>query len=249
MKKPAVVFALLPILSPLLIGAEAAAQSYDVVGNFNGTGTQPLAGDPFTYGTEATLGGAFSLFPYFSPSANCTFYGGTCASGGTLVDYYYNANGNFTGPTVALYSGSGSLSFGGGSLVVPNNAVVMAPGSAQSNSPAYSVTQFTAPTAGVYNISGTFNALQGGDMSYYAIVNGVQTSLTAGRAFSFSDIALAKGSNIDFIVESIGGSQGYDTADLMATISSVPEPSTYALMIAGIAALGCSVTGRRQRRA
>jgi branched-chain amino acid transport system substrate-binding protein len=45
--------------------SQSEADTWDVVADFNNTGTQPAGGNPFTYGTEASLNAGFALFPNF----------------------------------------------------------------------------------------------------------------------------------------------------------------------------------------
>ena len=39
--------------------------TFDVVADFNNSGVQPTASNPFTYGTETSLNTGFTLFPNF----------------------------------------------------------------------------------------------------------------------------------------------------------------------------------------
>jgi len=52
------------VTDPPLVGSVGHA-TFDVVTDFNNTGTQPEAGNPFTYGTETSLNTGFTLFPNF----------------------------------------------------------------------------------------------------------------------------------------------------------------------------------------
>src|SRR5215510_7026625 len=142
----------------------AMASTYNVVTSFNDTGTQPQAGNPFTYGTEQTLNGAFTLFSFFG-NTNCTF--GVCTNNGS-VDNYYN-DLNFVGATTgrATAASGNTLFFSDGLLVVPKNVLVVEPSNTTLN-----VTRFTVPTTGVYNISGSFSDLQIASVGLSIVVDG-----------------------------------------------------------------------------
>lgn len=64
----------------------AIAATFDVLAAFNDTGSQPTAGNPFTYGTETTSNGALTLFPHFG-NTNCTVIV-VCAPSGSVDNYY-----------------------------------------------------------------------------------------------------------------------------------------------------------------
>jgi hypothetical protein len=143
----------------------AMASTYDVVTSFNDTGTQPQAGNPFTYGTEQTLNGAFTLFPFFG-TETCTF--GVCTTNGFVQNYYSGTN--FVGPTTGkaiVTSGGNTLFFSDGHLVIPNNVLVVEPSITLLN-----VTRFTAPATGTYYLSGSFSDLQRATVGLTILVNG-----------------------------------------------------------------------------
>src|SRR5262245_32453174 len=69
-------------------GVFRMALTYDVVQDFNATGIQPAAGDPFTYATETSLNVGFTLLPYFSnPSPGAA--SGQTTPDGTVNNYYF----------------------------------------------------------------------------------------------------------------------------------------------------------------
>src|SRR6185503_14858072 len=134
------------------VSEQATAASYNVVASFNDTGTQPQADNPFTYGTEQTLNGPLTLFPFFG-TANCT--SGVCTNDGTVKNYYSGTN--FVGATTGLanVSNGNTLFFDDGLLVIPNNVLVVEPSNTTLN-----VTRFIAPANDLYSLAGSFSDLQ-----------------------------------------------------------------------------------------
>jgi len=115
----------------------------------------------------------------------------------------------------------------------------MGPGSEQTTSPGIVVTRFTAPSAGDYNITGTFTDLQASTVTLYVLVNGLTVSTSTGLPLSFSDTTtLASGGTVDFVVDGGGTNQSDDVVGLAATISSTPLPSTWLMLLSGFLGLG-----------
>jgi hypothetical protein len=121
------------------------------------------------------------------------------------------------------------------------------------------VAQFTAPAAGLYDISATFqtdqergNEPDGDGTTGYVYVGGIeafsQTLLDPGNAqfgtaanYSVNDVTLGAGEKVDFVVGSNGNGPGAYTTQVDATLTELPEPSTYAMMLGGLALLGFCV--------
>jgi hypothetical protein len=232
-----------------IIPQRSMATTYDVVADFNDTGSQPQAGNPFTYGTEATLNGPFTLFSNFG-NTNCT--GGTCTSDGS-VDDYYNAL-SFIGPTTAKVVAGTTLHFSDGLIVIPNNVLVVEPSSSPSR--LFNVTRFTAPVTGLYDIAGSFSDLQMASVGVSILVDG-STDFISGFTgssphqpaipFLLNDISLTQGAIIDFVIDSLGD-QSYDIAGLQAdiTASPTPLPAALPLFATGVGIMGWF--GRRRKR-
>jgi|SRR5215472_100294 len=248
--------ALITIVVVCITPQKSSADSFNVVTGFNDTGIQPQPGDPFTYGTEPILNGPFTLFSNFV-NTNCT--GGECTGDGT-IDAYSNGTG-FFGPTTAKVATGTTLNFCC-DLVVPNNVLVLAPGSYAGL--ALNVTRFTAPSTGVYDITGSFSDLQFSSVGLYILVNGVtdfsSSAFTGSSAhqpaipFSLTDISLTAGMTIDFVVDSLGD-QSNDVVGLQADISSgsgtaaaTPLPAALPLFASGLGAMGL-LGWRRKRKA
>lgn len=131
------------------------------------------------------------------------------------------------------------------SLVVPNDVLVMEPGS-----PNYlMVTRFTAPSTGVFNITGSFTDLQASSVDLAILANGTPkfngsfagiSNHQAAIPFSILNVALAQGTTLDFVVDSLGD-QANDVVGLAAQISNtsvgVPTP------IAGVGPPGLMLAG------
>jgi hypothetical protein len=59
----------------LVIGVASQASvaaTFNVVTDFNNTGNQPAAGNPFTYGTETSLNTGFAVLPNFQANGSCS---------------------------------------------------------------------------------------------------------------------------------------------------------------------------------
>ena len=100
--------------------------TFDVVSDFNHTGVQPEAGNPFTYGTETALNVGFTPFSYF---VNTNHSGLTSehTNDGTLDNWYFLYQ--LAGPDVGVVATGGTLTFGPGSFFIPNDVLMMMPGS------------------------------------------------------------------------------------------------------------------------
>jgi len=114
------------------------------------------------------------------------------------------------------------------------------------------VAQFTAPAAGVYNISASFQTdqIRGSEESDgttgYVYVGGTNEftqelldpgASQFGTAATFDEnFTLSVGEKVDFVV-----GNGAFTTRVDATLTELPEPSTYAMLIGGLAVLGICV--------
>src|SRR5580704_18103691 len=219
------------------------ATSFDLFANFNDTGIQPATGNPFTYGTETSLNVGFTLFPNFG-NTNCS--GGSCQSAGTVDNYY--RNNQFFGPTVGVVATGGTLTFPSSpNEVVPNNVLVIEPGTSIRT-----VTRFTAPTAGVFTISGSFTDLQQSVVILSILINGVpefasfyngQSPYQAAIPFSIID-PLTQEETVDFIIDGLG-QQNFDVVGLTgqiteasASLTGTPLPAALPLFATGLGVMG-----------
>ena len=132
--------------------------TFDVVADFNDTGIQPAGGYPFTYGTETALNVGFTLFSHFV-NTNQSGVTSEHTNDGTVDDWYYQYQ--LAGPTAGVVANGGpTLTFGPGSFFIPNDVLMMAPGSARFSAPDLTVTRFTAPNAGLFDVTGSFTDLE-----------------------------------------------------------------------------------------
>jgi hypothetical protein len=114
-----------------------------------------------------------------------------------------------------------------------------------------SIVRFTAPVTSTYSYSGFFRVLD------WAQQNGVKVSVgdnsapilltgPLGNQSNFSGlVTLSAGDTFDFRVNR-AGNYYYDSTGLSASITAVPEPGTWAMMIIGFGAAGVMVRRRRE---
>jgi len=209
-------------LSPI---AASATIVYDAAAGFSSSSNPSGV---WSYGWSQTLGGSVTLDTDVQNLAP-----GVVQWRGDL-----SGDGN---PSVFENTTASVASFG--SISMQPGTLAFHPGSGGQ----YSIVQFTAPAAGTYEISATFqgddvdrtstgvfvlanNSLIAGDSGY---VNGF--GLGTGPTFN-SLVHLSIGETVDFAVDYNGGPTGRngqfynDSTGLSATITAVPEPTT---MVAG----------------
>jgi hypothetical protein len=221
----------------------------DAVAEFNLSGTNPLAGNPWTYATETALGGAITPMAVFGklgqPSDS---------------DAVYFFNQNVVGPVIGKNTGATTINLGGSpNLLWPNSVLLIGPGGGNNpGSPEFSVVQWTAPATGLYNLSGTFVNLQAANTDLHILEN--TTSIYSNSyngsesgqdplPFSLPNLSLSQGQTIQFIVGNNGAPNNFnDVVGLSASIalqsSSAPEPST--LILLGIGSVVLLGYGSRQ---
>lgn len=223
----------------------ASADVYDALNDFS-TGNNPNG--PWSYG-EGQIGTSFSLFPTFQlvdPVDIPNIYGWDISQGHP--------------PLVAINS-SGSLQLFGDPTssfaIIPTNALFVHP----PGDPAQDViVAWTAPSAGIYDLSGFFEILHGmpsgiiGQVydgadplfSRYLRYPAATPSAPGATAnFDIDDLNLAAGDMLYFGVNSAGTDlndwTGFDvtiTEGYVPPPPSVPEPSTWTIMLIGFASLG-----------
>ncbi len=168
----------------------------------------------YSYGFENVLGGPLTLF----------------TSGGA-------ANGSpasWTSPGVDQYLGVYNLS----------SSILQHPGPAGQ----YSILRITVASGGSYSVGGTFSNGDNATTDVHVLFNGVSAfdSAVSGSltpTFAFTQY-FAAGSTIDFAVGNGGNGYNNDSTLLSALVSSVPEPATWGLMIAGFGMVGFAARRR-----
>jgi PEP-CTERM motif-containing protein len=222
----------------------ANAAVYDLAGQFSST-----QGGPWTYGyiANGTATGPQTLFPTFSTQ-------GTLES---WTDPSLPQTATFNTPSASFNNSaspltSGTVSWG------PNQASFH-PG--QNGEIAFY--SFVAPTSGTYSLSSAFSGLDstgptdtqvqvllGGVSQFTGIVDGSGPTSAISYNASFD---MTTGEQLLFEVgfdpngTRDSGPFFFDTTGVSATLSSsVPEPSTWAMMILGFLGIGFTAFRRRQ---
>ena len=213
------------------IAAPAAALTYDAFGSFNGTATAGA----FTYGTlDDTT--ATPTFTAFNDTPGCA---------GLISSTICTSNG---GLPAAFKSTSGAHQ--SGTVIVPANALVFHPGPNAGQSAAV---LFTAPTAGNYLLSFssfvTDNSPSGVVIEAFSSAGTlvpIATLTAATPTFSFSNqpLTFAAGDTVGFAVNYLG-SYNNDSTGIDVTLTAVPEPAAWTLMIAGFAMTGFAARRRK----
>lgn len=220
------------------------AMAADAFGSF--TGTNGAGG--FTYGsTDGTT------FTPFTNNMNCVIGGTTClqrsapsSTGDLLPGAYHNSGAAFSFGTVN----------------VPATSLVLHPGPANNGTTSNLESvylAYTAPTAGVYNFSAAFKAVDstptGVGISSFTLSGstGTETPLASlansfGSSFSTSgSVTLAAGEAFGFIIDK-GLFYYNDSTSTAFSISAAPEPATWGMMIVGFGFAGFALRRRSARR-
>ena len=229
------------VATAAVFGLSGQAMAADAFGSF--TGTNGAGG--FTYGS--TNGATFTPF---TSNTNCVIAGTTCLqrsapslTGDLLPGAYQNSGAAFTFGTVN----------------VPAISLVLHPGPADNgttNNLESVYLAYTAPTAGVYNFSAAFKAVDstptGVGISSFTLsgLTGAATPLASlvnsfGSSFSTTgSVTLAAGEAFGFIIDK-GLFYYNDSTSTAFSISAAPEPATWGMMILGFGIAGAAVRRRR----
>jgi hypothetical protein len=221
-----------------LAGARASVV-YDAVANFSSSSSSGT----WSYGYGVT-GTSFTAYD----SNSTGLYAG--------ADVWYQSTiTNFNPPLpIVGYSSSGTTF---GTVSVPNNVLWLHPGAAQPSS-VDSIVEWTAPTTGTYNVSALFERLDtttngDGTTAIISEKSSVVWSQSVGpnsgsTQYKYSyDTFLTAGQTILFGVNDGGkGNFYYDSTGFDATISAVPEASTWAMLLVGFAGVGFMAYRRKQ---
>ena len=202
-------------LAGMLMVANAHAAGYDAAADFQ-TLSNPGGVWSYGYSPSAGAGYAMKLFDVASGSA-------------------WSMSNYSTLGAPANGVGTGQLALHPGPAAFADLAIL----------------RFTAPTAGTYTVTGQFFAGDSGSMQGLIILNDdaphplqAFSSTTDASVFTPLTLSLAAGAHLDFAVGNNGSFLSGSTP-LSVQISPVPEPSSYLLMLGGLA-LMAAVDGRRR---
>jgi hypothetical protein len=150
-------------------------------------------------------------------------------------------------PSVLYLMGNGPV-FNSSTISAPSNSVNLHPGPSGE----LAVARWIAPTAGTYVISGAFrgNDTVGTTTDVHVLHNATQLVNESIQGFDvtrpFSQtVFLAAGDRVDFAVGTGGNGFFNDSTGLSAIISAVPEPSSYAMLFAGLGVIAFIAKRRR----
>lgn len=220
----------------------ASAQTYDVVDDFGAA--------VFSYGTGqvTTSPGTTTFVPVPAAQTNCFGVSITC----------YAVDKNSV-PQIGKNVGTGTQNFAT-TVSVPVGTLFLHPGSGDLGTD--SILQFIAPAAGLYRISALFSRLDNttsGNGVIASVFHGTTTGLisqdfstlinTGGagsNGLSYNGtFGLLAGGSVYFAVNNNGEYQ-FDSTGLQASITSVPEVGTWAMMLLGIGVAGAGARYRRR---
>lgn len=212
----------------------ASAVTYDAFTSFNGT---QGAGN-FFYGASND---DFSDGAAFAANTNCFIAGAVCLQA--------LPNSDVPGVTKST-----TTSFQYSSVNVPDDRLLLHPGPNALDGNVFAA--FFAPTTGNYAFTANFSVLDiapsGTIVSLRSIAMGglittlFSANLGAGSpTASFSGTQLLAPGEALLAVVNRNGSHGSDSTGLNFTINGVPEPASWALLIAGFGLTGAAMRRRR----
>jgi hypothetical protein len=238
----------LPLVSHATTLADAGA-NYSTSGQTIGSTMVPLT-DSFGTGT----------WTYDAVTVNSTT-DPTGVSGPSLLTYAYNANVSpyntteFGTPSdgnelpavsnTALFGDNSSIPSGyldmhpnGGSTAVMLQWTAGA-GETGNLSLTFDLTRVGVGSPAAPTGNDNFTVFQNGNSIYSDLNVAAGTSGTGSQTLTLSGVTM--GTTVDFVLSASNGNLGFNAAYLSAQIDSVPEPSTYAMMLGGMALLGFCV--------
>jgi hypothetical protein len=230
------VFRGLLFAAALAAPAAAGAVSWNVAADFS----NPV----FAYGS-GTNGSSFAALPYYT--------GDNCFGVSGLACYQSAPSSH---PVIAMKSGS---DYNSGGVYIPTSTLYLHPADGQPGTDA--LLQFTAGTASTYRLTGFFqrqDTTNNGDGTAASIYSSTSpsalfsailpgTSWGSQTSFGTIDVFLNAGQTVTFGVGNNGGSYQFDSTGLGATITAVPEPAQWTLMIGSFGLVGFAARRRSLR--
>lgn len=174
------------------------------------------------------------------------------------VQYWQSSNPSSLVPIVGKNSGPTTTCCN--TVLIPPGVLWVHPGDSSDV-----IVQWKAPTAGTYDIASSFALLDNQPtgvlaeifMNGVSLFNHVISSPAANLGtqvygpavnFALNDVSLHLGDTLSFVVNN-NGQYFDDSTALTATITAVPEPSTWAMMVLGFAGVGFMAYRRKNKAA
>ena len=226
-------------IAALSLTVATAANAADAVADFSASSNTGA----WQYG-EGVGGSSFTAFTnQVSGTLGAGFVGWQGANAQSLV------------PLIGLNTTGSTLVFS--TVVDPNDVVFMHPGQGAGRD---AIVQWTAPSAGVYHVTGLFELLDtnpsGVILSIYKnstlygpvpLTGPAASGTTPGGSAPFDgNLTFAQGDTLQFVVNNDGNFYN-DSVGLSASISAAPEPAAWALMMVGVGGMGAALRTRRRK--
>lgn len=216
-------------LSAIVVGPYDLAADFSTAANPNGV---------WSYGYSVTLGGALILHTSTSPHPAYS----------TISNWHTDLG--YGVPVILRNSTAGTVTNDTGSIVLTPGQLASHPGTSGE----FSIIRFTAPTAGLFNVTGAFQGadLVGSTTDVHILLNG--SSVLAGNVSGFgagsgpafnTDLSLASGDRLEFVVGWANGDFTWDSTAISAVITQVPEPGAAAFFVIGGMVLALRARMRR----
>ncbi len=217
------------------VASAASATTWDAFSSF--TGTNGAGG--FTYGSYD--GGSQTFTPFTGDAGGCAglIANVTCLDGGAGA------------PLPAVFKTTQSAPYQSGTVLVPADALILHPGPLAGED---SAVFFIAPKTGEYIVDvSTFVAdINPSGVKIYGVEEGASdvllTTLGSGNTSfsqSYPNFYLTAGQAVGLAVD-YDGVYYNDSTGVNFTITSVPEPAAWALMLVGFGGLGAAMRARRR---
>ena len=227
---------LLVAATAIVMSGVASASTYSVTGDFSASSNP---NGVWTYGWLTQLGGAFTQYTVQASGS----------AGGTVQVWH--------DPTVYSYGTPSLWNNSSGSAYVSSTVSYSTGWAGFHPGPSNEMSdfRFTAPTAAAYAIAFDFQGADvvgtttdvhiysnGGDL-FSAAINGFGDATR--RSFA-GTVYMNAGQTLDIAVGYGNGALWYDSTAVRGTIAAVPEPESYAMLLAGLGLLG--LAARRKKR-